>query len=89
MLGDGGGPPGGMHTHQWRAVCRGGDHHGTLHALRAQGLLDKLTDLTPTLADHGNDHDLGIGVPGHHAQQRAFADTGAGEQADALATAHG
>ena len=55
--------------------------------LGAEVVLDELAHLAAALADQADHDHVGLGVAGHHAEQRALADAGAGEQADALAAA--
>ncbi|MCY1281642.1 hypothetical protein D9M70_304540 [compost metagenome] len=50
---------------------------------------EELLHLAATLADQPDHHDIGLGLPGDHAQQHALADAATGEQADALALADG
>ena len=52
-------------------------------------MVDELLDLSATLADQGDDVYVGLTVASNHAQQRALADTGAGEDAHALTSAAG
>ena len=56
-------------------------------ALRAEVVLEELAHLAATLADQGDDADVGGGAAGDHRQQARLADAGAGEDAQALAAA--
>ena len=70
-------------------VRRRGDHHRARPAFGAENVLDKVFDLAATLADQANDDHIRTGITGHHAEQHALADAGAGEQAHTLAAADG
>jgi hypothetical protein len=89
MLGDGRGGKGGLDAEQGRLIAGGADHDAFGHALFAQLAGDEFAHFAASLADEGDDVDVGQAVPGDHAQQGAFADSGAGEDAHALAFAHG
>ncbi len=87
IFGDAGGVGRPLHAQQRRHVRRRGDHHRARPAFGAE-CLDKVFDLAATLADQANDDHI-RSYNGHHAEQHALADAGAGEQAHTLAAADG
>lgn len=89
IFGDAGGVGRPLHAQQRRHVRRRGDHHRARPAFGAENVLDKVFDLAATLADQANDDHIRLGITGHHAEQHALADAGAGEQAHTLAAADG
>ncbi len=52
-------------------------------------VFDEFANLAAALADHADHHDIGLGMPRHHPQQRRLADAAAREKADTHAAAHG
>jgi hypothetical protein len=87
ILGDGEGEIGGLAAHQGRLVG-GGDHDDAAGgAFIAEVGGQELLHLAAALADQTDDDHVGIGIAGHHAQQRRLADARAGEDAHALAAA--
>ena len=78
-----------LHAQQRRRIGRRGDDHAAAQAFLAQDVLDEFLHFAAALADQADDDDVRLRVAGHHAQQHRLADAGAGEQAQALAAAHG
>src|SRR5204862_318085 len=60
-----------------------------LAAFRAQLVFKKMAHLTVALADQGDHRDVGRILARHGAEQRAFSDTAAAKQSNALAHAAG
>ena len=87
VLGDGRGHVSGAQAlDRWRVA--GGDHgHRALSAGLAERVLEELADLTPALADQRDHDDVGASTARQRAEQRALADAGAGEEAEALTDA--
>ena len=70
-----------------RPVGGGHHHHRTAAAFRAQFIFEKRPHFAIAFA-HQRDHaDVGVVVPRHRAQQSAFADAAASEDAHALSFA--
>ena len=88
-LGDRGGDPGTLQPLQRRLIGRRDDDHRTGQTLGAEVVIDELLHLAAALADQGDHVDVCFTVARDHAQQRALADTRAGEDAHALAEAAG
>ncbi|MNH04778.1 hypothetical protein D3C79_640840 [compost metagenome] len=84
-----GGIGGTLHAQQRRNVCRCGDHHRTGTPLGAEDIFDKVFHFAATFADQPDNDHVGLGVTRHHAEQYAFTHARTGEQAHALAAAHG
>jgi hypothetical protein len=87
VLGDAGRVGCSLQTHQRADVGRCGDDDGPAQAFLTENLLDELLDFATPFADQADDDDVSFGIAGHHAEQDALADPGAGEKAHALATA--
>src|SRR5690606_23096417 len=73
-----------MQTHQRWIVRRGRHNHGTTQPFRPEDALDEFLHLASTLTDQTDDDHVGAGVPCHHAEQHALANTAAGKQSDTL-----
>jgi hypothetical protein len=86
---DRGGGKGGAKAQKRRLIGGGDKDDGAREAFRAERVFKEIAHLAAALADQAYDGDICLGVAGHHADQRAFADTGAAEDADTLAAAHG
>src|SRR5690606_4167118 len=67
-----------------RLVGGGDDHDRARQTLRSEVALDEFLHLAATLADEGDHAHVAVGVAADHAQQRALADAGPGEDAQAL-----
>ncbi len=67
-----------------RALVAGGDDGDRARPVAAQHVLHELAHLAAALADQRDDGRVEALRAGEHAEQRRFADAGAGEDADAL-----
>ena len=88
-LGDPGGDEGRPQPHDRRLVRGRDDDDGAGQALGAEVVLEELPDLATTLADQGDDGDLGVGAAGDHRQQAGLADARTGHDAEALTATAG
>ena len=84
VLGDAGRQRRAVEPLQGRIVGRSRHHHCPGHAFGAKDFLNKFLHFTATFADQPDHHHIGVGEAGHHPQQYALADPGAGEQAHPL-----
>lgn len=65
----------GLEPQHWRFIGRCSDQHRFGQPFGPQGFLNEGLHLAATFADQANDHHIGLGEAGHHAQQHAFAHT--------------
>ncbi len=88
IFGDGGGGEPGTDAQQRILIGGGDDDDGTASPFFAERV-EKFSHFASTLADQAEDGEVGAGVAGHHADERAFADAAAAKNADALAASAG
>ncbi len=88
IFGDGRGGESGADAEQRVLVGSGDDDDGTAAAFFAERV-EKFSDFAAAFADQAEDGEVGAGVAGHHADERAFADAAAAKDADALAASAG
>ena len=85
IFGNGCGPPRTVNAHQWRLIGRSGDNNCALQTLGAQCLIDKISDLTPSLTHECYDTNVGLGVSRKHTKQGAFPHARTREESQPLA----
>ena len=73
-----------LQAQEWRHISGRGDHNGAFETFCAKIFFNEGLDLTATLADQPDHRDVGTGIARQHAEQHAFADAAASEEADAL-----
>src|ERR1700690_1422386 len=88
IFGDGGGRETGPDAQQRILVGCGDDDHRTL-APRFAERVEQFPNFASPLADQAEPGEVRAGVAGHHADQRAFADSTAAKNAHALASSAG
>ena len=89
IFGDGELEVGGLAAHQRRLVRRGNHHHRPRQAVGAEVVLPEFLHFATVLADKTDDRNVRRYVAGEHRQKHRLADTGARENAHALAAATG
>ena len=89
VLGDRHGQEGAFDAREGGLVRGGDDHDGFAPAGFVEVFFEELAHFAAAFADQGDHIDVGFGLAGHHAQEGGFADTAAGEDAEALAAAAG